>query len=144
MSETLRLEQSEYLLRIATEDLDFEGFTIPRGWVVRVCVQESHRDPEVFPHPDAFDPDRFQEGHPPPTEYAPFGMHDRSCVGEYLARTAARVFLCELVDGYDLDHVPGGAKELNPWRHWAPSPGFRVSLESSRRREQPHEATAAS
>ena len=35
------------------------GFRLPRGWLLRICVHESHRDPAVFEHPEVFDPDRF-------------------------------------------------------------------------------------
>ena len=34
--ETLRLEQSEYIMRKALHDLHFEGFLIPKGWLVRM------------------------------------------------------------------------------------------------------------
>ena len=57
--ETLRLEQSEYLYRETTRDIEHKGVVIPRGWLVRLCVRESHQDPAIFANPDVFDPDRF-------------------------------------------------------------------------------------
>ena len=47
ISETLRLEQSEYLKRTALETLEFDGYEIPQGWNVQMCLRESHQDPEV-------------------------------------------------------------------------------------------------
>ena len=57
--ETLRLEQSEYLMRKALHDLHFEGFLIPKGWLVRIGVRESHRDRAIYEDPHVFNPDRF-------------------------------------------------------------------------------------
>ena len=57
--ETLRLEQSEFLYRRVVAPIDIDGRTIPAGWILRLCVNEAHRDPAVFPDPDRFDPRRF-------------------------------------------------------------------------------------
>jgi cytochrome P450 family 26 subfamily A len=54
--ETLRLEQSEYLYRKVARPVEFEGFVLPRGWLIRLLIQESHRDPAVFSDPERFDP----------------------------------------------------------------------------------------
>ena len=34
-------------LRQATTEVRFRGFVIPKGWAIRVCTQESHRDPTL-------------------------------------------------------------------------------------------------
>ena len=60
--ETLRLEQSEYLMRKALHDIHFEGFLIPKGWLVRIGIRESHRDAKIFANPHDFNPDRFLTG----------------------------------------------------------------------------------
>jgi cytochrome P450 len=73
-----------------------------------------HRDRNVFPHPEAFEPDRFLRGEPPPFSYLPFGGGARTCIGHAFARTEARVLLAtwirdldfELVAGQSLDPVP--------------------------------------
>ena len=49
VQETLRLEQSESRYRRATADLELDGFRIPRNWLVRMCVRESHQDAGTFP-----------------------------------------------------------------------------------------------
>ena len=52
VQETLRLEQSESRYRRATADLELDGFRIPKDWLVRMCIRESHQDESVFPERD--------------------------------------------------------------------------------------------
>ena len=48
--ETLRLEQSEFVMRRAYTDIRFGEVLIPEGWFVRVCIHEIHRDPATIGH----------------------------------------------------------------------------------------------
>ena len=133
--ETLRLHQSEYLVRRATADIAFRGFVIPRGWLVRVCVRESHRDPAVFRDPDAFDPDRFLGRSFARDEYAPFGGDRHACLGEHLTRALGRIVVNELARGWELAVTSDGPPEMGAL-HWRPSRRFRLRLtrrESGRR-----------
>jgi cytochrome P450 len=125
--ETLRLEQSEFLYRVVTRDIAHKGFMIPRGWLVRVCVHESHRDPAVFADPHRFDPDRFLRRTHPRREYSPFGAGMRhACLGEGLTMTVGRIFVDELARRCDWQTVADGPYEYGPWRHWRPSSRWRV------------------
>jgi cytochrome P450 len=42
--ETLRMEQSELLYWRVSADIAFEGFLIPRGTTLRICIWEGHKD----------------------------------------------------------------------------------------------------
>lgn len=128
--ETLRLEQSEYLMRRAIRDIDFAGFHIPRGWLVRICVRESHRDPSVFPDPHAFDPDRFRDA-VPSRLYAPFGMQQKSCLGASVTLWMGREFALALAQGPCWDVVRDGPRELGAF-HWRPSVHYRVRAAATR------------
>lgn len=125
--ETLRLEQSEYLMRKAIRDLDFEGFRIPRGWLVRIGVRESHRDGTLFARPHEFDPDRFVAQQHGARNYSPFGMQQKSCLGQGLTLALAERFVLELGRAYRCAAVRDGARELGAF-HWRPSSRFRVRL----------------
>lgn len=45
--------------REAAEDVTIGGITIPKRTLVVVPVWAIHHDPELWPSPDAFDPDRL-------------------------------------------------------------------------------------
>lgn len=131
VSETLRLEQSEYVMRQTLTELQWDDYVIPRGWQIRVCVRESHRDPDIFDAPDVFDPDRHVGRTFGPNEFAPFGIHRLTCLGEHLTRAVARAFVTELVGGYEWIVVEDGSREFGGF-HWQPSSRFRVRLEARR------------
>lgn len=128
VSETLRMEQSEHLYRVAEQDIEYDGIRIPRGWLVRLCVQESHRNPEVFADPDTFDPNRFRGCSYSRREYSPFGIGRHACIGEAIARTVGRLFVEEVGRSWQIKTVQDGSVEYSSWRHWRPSSRWRVLM----------------
>ncbi|KAI3714025.1 hypothetical protein L1987_72615 [Smallanthus sonchifolius] len=47
--------------RKAITDIDFQGFTIPRGWKVLWTTYGTHYDEKYFPDPMSFNPTRFAD-----------------------------------------------------------------------------------
>ena len=127
VAETLRLAQSEYIARRAVEPFELDGFVVPKNWYVRICVQEAHRDPAVFPDPEVFDPSRFQTRRYTRDEYAPFGMLNHACLGVGLTMRLAETFVRELCRGYDLELARDGSP-VHDGYHWRPSERHRVRL----------------
>lgn len=127
VSEALRLNQSEVLLRRATNDLAFDGHLIPRDTTVRVCLWESHKDPEVFPDPFRFNPDRFLERKYDIEEYAPFGLDKRRCIGGDMVLDTSAHFVERLIRDYDWAVVEDGPPVRGRF-HWEPNPRFAVKL----------------
>ena len=124
--ETLRLAQSEYIARRVLRPFEIDGYRVPQDWWLRVCVNESHRDPAVFPNPETFDPDRFEQRRYTTAEYAPFGMFEHSCLGVPTTHTLAVAFVreyCEL----DWTVCQDAEPEYDGF-HWGPSRRLRVSL----------------
>lgn len=129
VKETLRLEQSEYLYRKTAQRLEFEGFVVPKGWLVRLLIQESHRDPAVFPEPDRFDPGRFAHRNYTRAEYSPFGADAHGCMGFRLAGLLGQSFVKELAN-YDCSVLCDGPLERGSrhHHHWRPSSRLRLVL----------------
>ena len=128
VNETLRLAQSEYLYRRLHRDLDVEGYRLRAGWLVRICVAESHRDPERFECPAAFT-DRFVGDRPPPHVFAPFGIDRHACNAAGLASGIVGTALTAVAADPAVRIVPAPdlVRDLRHWSHWRPGPGLALT-----------------
>jgi len=112
--ETLRiLPPNAFMVRTTTRSVVLGDIELPAHCEVVMCPFVSHRDPEYFPRPDHFVPDRWMGNPPSPFVYFPFGGGGHSCVGRTLALTVMRVAVSSLLARYDL--VLAGDQEMD-WR----------------------------
>ncbi|MFF3859798.1 cytochrome P450 [Streptomyces sp. NPDC002209] len=102
--ETLRLYPSAWILpRYATEADTLAGYAVEAGSDVVVCPYLTHRDPELWPDPEHFDPRRFTTpgGRPThPGSYLPFGIGPRACLGLQFALRESTVLLEHLLPAH--------------------------------------------
>jgi len=85
VKETLRLRPPVHAVaRRLREPLEVAGVTLPAGAGTLLPTVLLHRDPQAFPAPDLFAPERWLE-RPDERTYLPFGGGARRCVGEPLA-----------------------------------------------------------
>ena len=124
--ETLRLEQSEFIQRQVLEPIEIEGHVVPAGWFVRICVHESHRDPDVFERPDDFDPDRFLGRTYGGYEFLPFGTQEHACLGAVTTLAVCSAFVRALAER-DWAVVRDGRPEFLRF-HWQPSRHLRIRV----------------
>jgi cytochrome P450 len=127
--ESLRLEQSEFLNRRMTEDLEFHGFRLPKGWRLRICIREGHRSAKVFDRPTEFDPDRWRGATHPLSEYAPFGLYRHHCLAARLTHRIGAILVEELAGTARLSITRDGPREHGRF-HWQPSRHLRIAIES--------------
>ncbi|GAB4833193.1 hypothetical protein Ancab_031437 [Ancistrocladus abbreviatus] len=101
--ETMRLFPPIFgSFRKAITDIEFEGYTIPRGWKVLWTVYGTHFDADYFENPQSFIPERFEEAVTmPPYVYIPFGGGPRMCAGYQLAKLNILIFLHYVVTQYN-------------------------------------------
>ncbi|MEU2859056.1 cytochrome P450 [Streptomyces mirabilis] len=99
--ETLRLYPSAWILpRHATEDDTVAGYAVEAGTDLLICPYLTHRDPELWPDPEHFDPRRFlaPDGRPAhPGAYFPFGIGPRACLGLQFALRESTALLEHLL-----------------------------------------------
>jgi sterol 14-demethylase len=105
IKEALRLHPPLFMLvRVAMKDFVFKDYFIPAGTWILVSPTVSHRLPDVFPEPDAFEPERFL---PPRSEdkkdfaYIAFGGGRHKCLGNAFAILQIKAILALLLGQFD-------------------------------------------
>jgi cytochrome P450 family 135 len=83
--------------RVLTAPLTLDRYEVPAGWYAGPVIPLVHTDPDVYPDPDAFRPERFLGGPHPPGSWIPFGGGRRLCLGIQVALFEMRVVLAEVL-----------------------------------------------
>ncbi|KAK6163175.1 hypothetical protein DH2020_000039 [Rehmannia glutinosa] len=111
IQETLRSASIlSFTFREAVEDVEFQGYVIPKGWKVLPLFRTIHHSSDFFPQPEIFDPSRF-EVPPKPNTYIPFGNGAHSCPGSELAKLEMLIFLHHLTTTYRFLRLRGNKTE---------------------------------
>ena len=77
--------------------MEIAGYELPAGVAVTPAIYLVHHDPEVYPEPDRFLPERFIDNPPGTYTWIPFGGGVRRCLGASFAQFEMAVVLRELV-----------------------------------------------
>lgn len=100
IQETMRVASIlSFTFREAVEDVEYQGYLIPKGWKVLPLFRNIHHNPDHFPCPEKFDPSRFEVA-PKPNTFMPFGNGTHSCPGNELAKLEMLVFCHHLATKY--------------------------------------------
>ncbi len=127
-------------------------FAVPRtvvrtieigGWTYRAptqllpCIYLVHHDPELYPNPHEFRPERFLGSSPRPYIWLPWGGGRKRCVGQHLALLEMRTVLRTALLEWQV--LPAANIERARWRSVLVTPhaGSRIVL----RRRLPARAT---
>ncbi|XP_034544191.1 cytochrome P450 3A27-like isoform X2 [Notolabrus celidotus] len=104
VNECLRLyPPAARLERVAKETVIVNGITIPKDMLVMVPIYALHQDPELWPEPEEFRPDRFSKENKrniKPYSYLPFGAGPRNCIGTRFALLMIKLALVEVLQKY--------------------------------------------
>jgi cytochrome P450 len=106
ISETLRLYNPVLRMeRQASEDyiLGNTGIVIEKGMIVGIPVWALHHDPQYYPDPYTFDPERFSTENRErivPYTYLPFGAGPRNCIGTRFALLETKTALIKILTKY--------------------------------------------
>jgi hypothetical protein len=89
VEEVLRYDAPVQLVtRVATTELDLDGFPLVEGDLILMLLGAANRDPEAFSRPDVFDPRRDR-----PASHLSFSAGVHFCLGASLARLEAVIAL---------------------------------------------------
>jgi cytochrome P450 len=115
IQETLRLRPViVVVLRRLTEAVELGGYELPAGVSVAPSIHLIHRDPQIYPEPDRFLPERFLDNPPGTYTWIPFGGGIRRCLGAAFAQFEMAVVLRELVKRREL--LPANPASERPFR----------------------------
>ncbi|XP_049762221.1 probable cytochrome P450 6a14 [Schistocerca cancellata] len=98
------------------------GYRIPdtdvvldKGTPIIVTVYGLHHDPNIFPDPERFDPERFseeQKAQRHPYVYLPFGEGPRICIGMRFGLVQTKVGLINILSRYGVEPSEKSVRHL--------------------------------
>ncbi|XP_011701315.1 PREDICTED: cytochrome P450 4C1-like [Wasmannia auropunctata] len=109
IKEGLRLYPVAFAIsRTTTEDVKLQSYLVPSGTLLYLYIYGVHRDPNFWPNPEVFDPDRFlpekiRNRHP--YSYVPFSAGPRNCIGQRYAMLEMKAMIASLIYDFYLEPV---------------------------------------
>lgn len=106
LKEALRLEPTAPMFSVKsnTECPLADGYVLPAGQEVMIDLHGLHRDPEVYPDPESFKPERMLDFDSlPPHAWKPFGTGIRACIGRAFAMQESILAIAGIVQNFDLE-----------------------------------------
>lgn len=136
VQESLRLFPPVWMIpRDAIQDDEIGGYRIPARSTVLVCPYLTHRHPEFWENPEAFDPERFDPERSkgrPRHAYFPFGGGPRICMGADMAVMETLLIMTMVLQRYRLHLVSGHREEPECIIDMVPRNGVRATVHKKR------------
>jgi hypothetical protein len=88
-------------------------WSIPRGHTIIVSISKLHADPELFPDPDRFDPQRYVATKPPSFAWLAYGGGSRRCVGATFANMEMDVVLRTVLRNFIIETTNAPGEKLH-------------------------------
>ncbi len=103
------------MFRETTQDTEFEGYHIPKGWAIATSQSAAHSDPEVWPQAQTFDPSRYVRGEHKQKAFShiAFGGGPRLCLGQNFAMIEMRIILATALRHYTWHLLPDQDLSVN-------------------------------
>ena len=112
----------------------FNGYYVPKDWIVSYRINSSHHDSNIFTNPQKFDPDRFnsERAEHKKMEYSlvGFGGGPRFCLGYAFAQMEMKIFASMLLRNYTWEILSDQNLTLEPIPTLHPRSGLKVKLAS--------------
>jgi cytochrome P450 len=143
--ESLRLYPPVWMSTRATSTAcELGGYEFPEGTTFMISSYILHHNPDLFPNPDAFDPDRWRPGgmsEESRRSVLPFGAGARKCIGDQFALTEMMLALAMITARWHLS--PHSDRPLRPIARATLKPGSLPMRLQERRHEPVQAATIA-
>lgn len=132
---------SSRLPRISRTPVQYQNQVIPAGTVISMNNNDVLMDPEIFPEPERFIPERWLAGDGKNQSldrfFVPFGKGPRSCVGLWLAYAEMYIATTALFSRFDFELFETDERTIAPVRdYFTPHPDigfypFKVLVKSA-------------
>jgi cytochrome P450 len=109
-NEVVRLYPLWLVMRRSVTGVSVGSHVLPAGTELILSPLAMHRDPELFPDPLSFDPERWtpeRAAAMPRHAFIPFGSGNRQCIGDGFGWTEAMIALVTFASRWRLEPVPG-------------------------------------
>jgi cytochrome P450 len=115
--------------RYLTEPTELGGRVLPAGVHITPSIYLTHHNPDVYPDPHSFRPERFIERPAGTYEWIPFGGGTRRCLGATFALFEMKIVLGEVLRRFDLATTAApGERIARRAITFSPKRGGRVQL----------------
>jgi len=120
--------------RLTKRPITIGGFEYPAGVSLLASAFLVHHDPEIYPEPEAFRPERFVGKSPGTYTWIPFGGGRRRCLGASFALQEMKIVLRATFERFELS-AAGSRPERTARRSitFSPSGGATVVLRERQR-----------
>ncbi|KAJ3656971.1 hypothetical protein Zmor_016008 [Zophobas morio] len=109
IKETLRIVPTvPFILRYADEDIKCDPYVFPAGSNLIVPLVLLHKNPDVWPEPEKFDPDRFLSDEVAKRHrcsYIPFSFGVRNCIGLRFGMMLVKIMVATMLRKFEVRTV---------------------------------------
>jgi len=96
--------------RLVKQPVEIGGVRYPPGVVLFANAYLVHHDPDIYPEPYAFRPERFLENPPGTYTWIPFGGGRRRCLGASFALLEMKIVIRTVLGRCELSPAGSGAE----------------------------------
>ncbi|WP_299436116.1 cytochrome P450 [uncultured Aquimarina sp.] len=123
--------------RVATKDLNYKEYSIPKNTHVSVDIEQNHHNPNVWSCPNSFDPERFSKERSEHTKcpytYTPFGAGAHYCIGFSFAEMQIKYVISTLLLSHEWSVDQAYEMPVQPVPLQVPKDGLPVRMKKIKR-----------
>jgi cytochrome P450 len=132
VKETLRLwPVVTDINRVLAQPMQLGDYELPAGTNIAASSAILHYEPDLYPDPETFRPERFLERRFGPHEYLPFGGGERMCPGSSLSVVELKIVLATLLTRWRYTLLDEGTAQVRRMGGMmTPTTGVRMRLDA--------------